>query len=1375
MTSSDLSLETVSDATPSVLASGRGRRAHVSDCRSGSSQTTSRSRRRTSSCTLASLATPASVGGTQLDSDTDTSSQLVSTVMETGSVAGTLVDSQEDEVNTRLPLVLPRTMDIHARVEGEHFAVYPNSSFDTRILSLSRDQTLVVFTDGSFDVRTGKAGWGAVAVNHDGGLKGPLEDEGDRKRVLRGPVVVNPCQTGYLENTTQKLSNGTAELSAIAEAILYLLELFRDDGRDAARLKLVVIRSDSTYAEDAIRGRTQANENRRMVYEIRRHYADLKRRLEALNIHFAWSHVSAHVGKRWNEFADNIAKEGAMGTRVTSRSSFRNPQLGGPIVDGPDGDMVESDCEWDDGTDPAVESRPGLSQPSPVAAALRDALPEDVWCRPEDDTPLLDIPMSDLGILCGLAPTTNHVRHKWPNAIRRCYLFLFGQLLQGDNIIRGVMLWKKILLLQRVLFTPLAPNVNWSFWSRCQCVLQDDWSHFTLGAFKKRRFSPPGGRSVEQHTKTKLSRSRALMEAGEISRSFRCLQSEFVESRSPEELREAYLQKLAERSDDCVIPTATGDVPDVVISVETVAKVVKEAGKSISNCSITSTRFEVFQALIGKASTPDEVEFLSHLTAFFNAIAQNKVPPEVAPLLTGTQGLVIPKQDGKDRPLGLREGLANLAIKCALRTVRPKTSRIFTGKNYALAGSNKMSELVALSSNHLRVSPEHDNIFIDIPNAFNEGSREVAAREIIRQCPELLRSFELMYRHASDIWLRDNNDDWQSSLASEGCVQGCVMGPFVFGFATISLYESVMSTLEGKEHAFFGAFSDDSMIGAAHDDALLAFDTFKREAEAIRLKVNFNRNKTVVMIGRCGSEVELGRRVQAYQERGFPEANILVHPDDGGDPLLYGYKHLGVPVGSFQYCSSALDALIEKFASTCECDEVVDSVQQKWVYLLWVIRHKFPFWFRHMCPSITLDKLPAITAVLKSKFSAIAGFELDMTESVWKQVCLPIKSHGCGLGDPLDVTTAAFVAHVDETSGVVRQHFPNAAYLDLLHSDDVADDHQFDSPDIERFVLGYRSLKQRILESQVSLGQEHDEEHAAMMVVKKKAQHFYFTSLSEHAVKEYEDEVMRSGTLHDRARTFSNDGSFAGAWLHGIPKKDNRHLDNVSFRRALMLRLGVPFSDRPLRCKCKNRTIIDSHVDHILSCSQFSAERKHRHDAIVQDIKSMCNHAGLQFTDSRLGELRTPTHNDNKAADGCIRGLRSKPLDIDVTVWNSTGVTALRRGAGAVQHQTISDAEKVKTDKYEERCREIDHYFMPMAIEIYGATSKKVESFIDKVVEKAAEINAIPHAILLSYWRKRISTTLQYYNARLINQAYLQLNDNGGGNMHRDFALARVG
>ena len=214
---------------------------------------------------------------------------------------------------------------------------------------------------------------------------------------------------------------------------------------------------------------------------------------------------------------------------------------------------------------------------------------------------------------------------------------------------------------------------------------------------------------------------------------------------------------------------------------------------------------------------------------------------------------------------------------------------------------------------------------------------------------------------------------------------------------------------------------------------------------------------------------------------------------------------------------------MENFVTVCSCDDEVDSVQQKWVYVLWVIRHKFPFWFRHMCPSITVDKLPTITALMKRKFSVIAGFDVEVTEGVWRQACLPIKSHGCGLDDPYDVITAAFVAHVDETMDAVKKQFPTAAYLDLVHRrEGIEDGHQFDSPDIEQFVRGYRRLKLRIQNALTTLGQEFDEEQAAKVVMKKKAQHYYFTFLSELAVKEYEDDVVRSGTLHYRARTLSN-------------------------------------------------------------------------------------------------------------------------------------------------------------------------------------------------------------------------------------------------------------
>ena len=54
---------------------------------------------------------------------------------------------------------------------------------------------------------------------------------------------------------------------------------------------------------------------------------------------------------------------------------------------------------------------------------------------------------------------------------------------------------------------------------------------------------------------------------------------------------------------------------------------------------------------------------------------------------------------------------------------------------------------------------------------------------------------------------------------------------------------------------------------------------------------------------------------------------------------------------------------------------------------------------------------------------------------------------------------------------------------------------------------------------------------------------------------------------HDQARTFSNNGSFAGAWLHGVPTKNERQMANITFRNVLKVRLGVEFCDRPVACK----------------------------------------------------------------------------------------------------------------------------------------------------------------------------------------------------------------
>ena len=156
-------------------------------------------------------------------------------------------------------------------------------------------------------------------------------------------------------------------------------------------------------------------------------------------------------------------------------------------------------------------------------------------------------------------------------------------------------------------------------------------------------------------------------------------------------------------------------------------------------------------------------------------------------------------------------------------------------------------------------------------------------------------------------------------------------------------------------------------------------------------------------------------------------ANIKIHPDNGGNDESFGYIHLGIPVGSDSFCKNELSRrLVNQYLLSAECDKEVDSLQQKWVYLLRIIKQKFPFWLKHICPSITTQELPRRNALLKEKTDSIV--DLDLPDKQWKQVCLPIKSGGCGLGFINDTVTSAFVAHVEETINILKCTFTNAPY-----------------------------------------------------------------------------------------------------------------------------------------------------------------------------------------------------------------------------------------------------------------------------------------------------------------------------------------------------------
>ena len=63
----------------------------------------------------------------------------------------------------------------------------------------------------------------------------------------------------------------------------------------------------------------------------------------------------------------------------------------------------------------------------------------------------------------------------------------------------------------------------------------------------------------------------------------------------------------------------------------------------------------------------------------------------------------------------------------------------------------------------------------------------IAQSQINLHCPQLPNVFNLYYGRDSNIYMRDYEDHDPLS-AINGCVQGCCMGPLVFGFATLPLY-----------------------------------------------------------------------------------------------------------------------------------------------------------------------------------------------------------------------------------------------------------------------------------------------------------------------------------------------------------------------------------------------------------------------------------------------------------------------------------------------------------------------------------------------------------------------------------------------------------
>ena len=158
-----------------------------------------------------------------------------------------------------------------------------------------------VYTDGSCfgNGKKGKptqpAGWGVL-----------IEDDGCTREELFGPVVIDPESTRFLG--ADKYSNNTAELCALAEAMLWL------GSEEAGDVKAARIFYDSKYAADVMCAKKIAHTSRKLVQRAKELYEETKGVMD-ISLHY----VAGHTGVAGNERADELAKRGCKETCTTGR------------------------------------------------------------------------------------------------------------------------------------------------------------------------------------------------------------------------------------------------------------------------------------------------------------------------------------------------------------------------------------------------------------------------------------------------------------------------------------------------------------------------------------------------------------------------------------------------------------------------------------------------------------------------------------------------------------------------------------------------------------------------------------------------------------------------------------------------------------------------------------------------------------------------------------------------------------------------------------------------------------------------------------------------------------------------------------------------
>ena len=267
-------------------------------------------------------------------------------------------------------------------------------------------------------------------------------------------------------------------------------------------------------------------------------------------------------------------------------------------------------------------------------------------------------------------------------------------------------------------------------------------------------------------------------------------------------------------------------------------------------------------------------------------------------------------------------------------------------------------------------------------------------------------------------------------------------------------------------------------------------------------------------------------------------------------------------------------------------------------------------------------------------------------------------------------------------------------------------------------------------------------------------------NLFQKITKSTFQKLCQDSAISDQIRLQSCKGTGAAAFLRAPASYPGFSFSNQEFKLAIKIRIRAPLNlVSPQHCICG--ASIDPHGDHLFKC-KIGGEWQQRHSAIVHMIADIARSVNLivqhEVPLSSLDPMRHLVRTGNERMDLIITSGDYNPTLADITITHPS----LSQSTSAGNQITTplhfaKNAERKKIAKYSASAREINHKFIPMAIETYGSMGTPITTFLKESatryfqqISPDRETTHTARSTLIRYWRVKISTCLQRANAKLL-------------------------